>query len=66
MKNDLVGFYDELLSRKDITTEEVRDLMNAIIEKHPELKPVIQKMIDSIHKYKTGREGMSADELVQE
>lgn len=66
MKDDLVGFYDELLSRKDITPEEVQNLMNAIIEKHPELKPVIQKMIDNIPKYKTGREGMSPDELVQE
>lgn len=66
MKDDLVGFYDELLSRKDITPEEVQTLVDGIIEKHPELKPVIQKMMDQIPKFKTGREEMTPDKLVEE
>jgi hypothetical protein len=66
MKDDLIGFYDELLSRKDITPEEVQNLVNAITEKHPELKPVIQKMIDKIHIFKTGREDMAPDKIVEE
>lgn len=66
MKNDIVAFYDNLLSRKNVSPEEAQNLLNDMAEKYPAMKPVFEKYFQENVRIKTGKESMSVDELIED
>lgn len=66
LKNDIVAFYDELLTRKNVTPEEAQNLLNIMAEKYPAMKPVFEQYMQANAQIKTGKENMSVDELVED
>lgn len=66
LKNDIVAFYDELLTRKNVTPEEAKNLLNSMAEKYPDMKPIFEQYMQANAQIKTGKENMSVDELVED
>ncbi|MBP7806794.1 hypothetical protein KA057_03865 [Candidatus Gracilibacteria bacterium] len=63
LKRDIVSMYDDILSGNKSGAEEK---LQAIMKKNPEIAKVVKEQQDKINAWKTGKEGMSTEQLVQE
>lgn len=64
MKTDLIACYDALIS--DPSPEKARSLLDNISQKYPQLKPIIEQYFQGDGKNKTGKEKMTASQLIEE
>lgn len=68
-KDDLIAFYDELMSQWanwDIQRDKMEGILQKFTDKHPDLKPFIQAYIDEIAQSNTGKGWMSVQQLIED